>query len=133
MSGSVNMQVDEKLVQEVVQQQITAAISAELMKVDKSIIDGIVNGVLKQAVDSDGKVTAYSSNTTFLVWLVRKSIRDAASVAVQEYVAEQKEILKKSIVKTLKANPDVMAQALVNGFEDSLKGWHFTVKLESGS
>ena len=132
MNGSVNMQVDEKLVQEVVQQQITAAISAELMKVDKTIIDGIVNGVLKQAVDSGGKPTNYSSNTNFLVWLVRKSIREAASAAVQEYVAEQKEVLKKSVIKAMKANPDVMAQALVNGFEESLKGWHFTVKLESG-
>jgi hypothetical protein len=130
MNGSVSMQVDEKIVKEVVQQQITAAIGIELMKVNTTIIDGIVNGVLNQSVDSDGKVSTYSSATTFLVWLVRKSIRESATEAVRQYVDGQKDTMVKSIIKALKANPDSMAKALVNSFSESLKSWRFIIKLE---
>lgn len=111
----------QELVKPIIEAKINEAI-LEGMKGSEHLINQAVVAILNQKVDSDGKMSRYSSenNVTLLRHLVTKAIRDAATEAVKSYVAEKQPEIRKAITAQLetKSMRDKFAKALIEGTVD---------------
>lgn len=82
----VNMQIDESLIRECVQKQIQQAIVRELGDSSK-YMEELINLALKQKVDEMGNPTNSSwYKDTFIDYLFRTTLREAATKAFKEYM-----------------------------------------------
>lgn len=126
---SITMKVDENIIKQAVQSQMTAAIAAELSKISPNIIDGIVSGVLKQTVGDDGKNSLYSKQT-LLQWLVNDAIKEAAREAIKEWTESEKPNIVKALKKDIQLKSGNLAEIFTDGLLESLKtSWRISVSL----
>ncbi len=129
----VSLKVDKELVSKVLDKQIQAAIVAQLGNESK-LIEQAVHVALSEKVNSDGKKDQYSSYNThdFLEVLASKSIREASTLALKEWLDTNREIIKKAVLNELK-NPKrqkSIAIAYADAIENSLKcNWNMSCNI----
>lgn len=133
-SNMVSLKVDETMVSKILEKQIQAAIVAQLGNQDQ-IITKAVQVALSQKVNSDGKIDSYSSYNThdFLEVLASKSIREAATEALKEWLADNRERVKKAMLDELKkpTRQRSIAVAYADAIENSLKcNWNMTCNIQ---
>ena len=88
-NSMVSLKVDEQMVSKILEKQIQAAIVAQLGNQDK-LIEKAVGVALSEKVSDNGTVSKYSSDNKydFLEVLATKSVREAATEALKEWLAE---------------------------------------------
>jgi hypothetical protein len=132
MTDAISFNVDENIVKQAVQSQMTAAIAAELSKISPTIIDGIVAGVLNQKVQSDGKPSGstYGNYPTMLRWLVDEAIKKAAQEAIAEWVETERPAIVSVLKNSIRKESGSMAEAFTNGLAESMKTkWSISINL----
>jgi len=129
----VSLKVDKELVSKVLNKQIQAAIVAQLGN-ESQIIEQAVRIALSEKVNSDGKKDQYSSYNThdFLEVLASKSIREAATLALKEWLDSNRELIKKAVLAELKTpkRQKSIATAYADAIENALKcNWNMTCNI----
>lgn len=129
---AISLKVDENIVKQAVQSQMTAAIAAELSKISPAIIDGLVSGVLNQKVESNGKVTTstYGAYPTMLRWLVDEAIKEACRQAIAEWVNNERPKIVDALKQNIKKESGKLADVFTEGLLTSLSSkWSVSVSL----
>ncbi len=130
----VSLKVDETMVSKILEKQIQAAIVAQLGNQDQ-LIERAVVVALSKKVNNEGNVDSHSSYNThdFLEVLASKSIREAATEALKEWLATNREKVKEAVLKELeKPNRQrSIAVAYADAIENSLKcNWNMTCNIQ---
>lgn len=133
-NNMVSLKVDEKMVSQILEKQIQAAIVAQLGS-QEQLISKAVNVALSKKVSKDGTVSRYDSDNThdFLEVLASKSIREAATEALKEWLATNREKVKDAVLKELeKPNRQrSIAVAYADAIENSLKcNWNMSCNIQ---
>ena len=119
----VSLTVDEAMVSSVLEKQIQAAIVAQLGNQD-DLIAQAVKVALSQKVDRDGKVNSYDYNNThdFLEVLASKSIREAATDALHDWLEENSRKVRDAVLEELNtpSRQRSIAVAYADAIESSL-------------
>lgn len=120
----VSLKVDPSMVTGVLEKQIQAAIVAQLGDQDK-LIEKAVEMALSQKVNREGKVDSYSSYNKydFLEILAGKSVREAATEALREWLKENSVKIKAAVVKEMETpgRQKSIATAYADAIEHSIK------------
>jgi hypothetical protein len=133
-TNMVSLKIDETMVSKVLEKQIQAAIVAQLGN-QEQLIERAVSVALSKKVNSDGKVDQYSSYNThdFLEVLAAKSIREAATEALKEWIHENQVKIKNAVLKELNTptRQRSIATSYANAIEESLKcNWNMTCNIQ---
>ena len=119
----VSLKVDEKMVSSVLEKQIQAAIVQQLGNQD-DLIAQAVKVALSQKVDHDGKRSQYESSNRydFLEILAGKSIRKAATDALNDWLEENNGKIRDAVLEELKtpSRQRSIAVAYADAIEHSL-------------
>lgn len=113
--SDINLTINEKVVTPIIQEQIRAAVVNQLGKTNE-LLETIVDAALNYKVNSDGKVSKYSSDNehNWLEVICVKSIQSAAKEAIDEYLLNNKSKLKDSIKKVISKNSNKISIAFVD-------------------
>lgn len=116
----MKFEVDEKMVEPIVRDQIAAAVVSQLGNTDE-LIKRAVSLALKAKVDGNGHISKYNSDNRydFVEAIASKAIREAAEAAIMNIVEEQKPNIQKAVEDQLKRAPKKTAAAIVNAFCES--------------
>lgn len=134
MSGEmVSLKVDPELVKDTLNKRIQAAIVSQLGDADQ-LIAKAVSMALSVKVQGDGTISRYESDNRFdfLDALATKSVREAATAALQEWLAQNAEKIKQAVLKELKkpSRQRSIATAYANAIEESLTcKWHMSCNI----
>jgi hypothetical protein len=91
-----------------------------------------VAAVLSSHVDGNGNLCKpgdYNDRGTLLKVLAQNAIKDAATVAVKQWVTEQAPAIREEISRILGKQKGGLAKAMVDGLQKTLgdNGWRFSV------
>lgn len=113
----MKFEVDPKLVEPIIRDQIAAAVVASLGD-PAELIRRMVTISLTQKVNADGIVSQYSSENRFdlIEALSAKAIREAAKKAIENVVRDSAPQIEAEIVRQIKAAPKKTAAAMMAGF-----------------
>lgn len=130
----VSLKVDETMVSKILEKQIQAAIVAQLGN-EEELIEKAVKVALSKKVSIDGTVSRYDSDNThdFLEVLASKSIREAATEALREWLKTNQEKVKEAVLIELnKPNRQrSIATAYADAIENSLKcNWNMACNIQ---
>lgn len=131
----VSMSVDPEVVNAIIRKNIeTSLLTAMGNEKEKgAVLDAIVMSAMKTKVNSDGKISSYSSDNKYeyLEIKVQQILRGAVVSALDEYVAQKESALKKKVKKSIEDNAGDIANSLVKSFAESAgTSWRFKVNLE---
>ena len=132
--AEVNLIVSRDVVRPIVEKKISMAI-IEALGNQEEFIEEIIKKVLTEKVNADGKVSSYSSENPreWFSLMCRNSIRDFAVSALKEWMETKREVIKKTMVKSLnnqtKQVVDSFVCALVESAGNEYKyGFEIVVK-----
>lgn len=123
MSGeSVSLNIDQKIVEEIVTKKIGAEIAMSMGNVKDELIQRLVDLVLRQAVDDQGKPTdrEYYKKGTMIEHLIKDQIRDIASETLKTVVSESRPMLEKKIRDAMKKSHSKLVQVFMDSLERQL-------------
>ncbi len=109
--------IPKDVLEPIIQAHVAKAIT-EALGGQGRIIEEAVRVALEAKVDErDGKVSSYASTNapTFLTWLVRHAIRDAATAAVREHLTADMERIKAAVAKEMKNQRSPLTRSLIEG------------------
>jgi len=129
----VSLTVDPNLIQDVLKRRIEAAIVSQLGN-GEELIGKAVCAALSAKVNSSGKVSnsRYDNRYDFLELLAENSIREAATAALREWIAEKQDVIKKAVLAELKKpnRQKSIAAAYADALEHSLScSWRMDCKV----
>jgi predicted HNH restriction endonuclease len=113
--AKINVTLDDKTVNELVEKQIRLAIGQSLAGSAEQIIEKVVGMAL------NAKESSYSSET-FLMKAVNTMIQETAKSAFTEFVQSKKDTIKTAVIKRLKNEEqfiDTLAEKIVSGLAGS--------------
>ena len=130
----VNLGINKELITPIVEKEIKAAVVAALGGAD-SVIEKVVNNIMYQKVNSEGKVSSYSSDNkyTFIEHVLTNNIKGAIGEELKRQIGEKAEPLKKAIVKSLRNEKmaDKLADALLTAFSQTVdSNWKSIINIE---
>ena len=120
-TNPVSMQIDGKTVEAIINANLQAAVLAQFTA-NPNLIETIVKAAIKTKVDADGKVNTYDSyNRHSLVEVLSShAIRDAAKVAIAQWVEENKPAILTAIKKQLNTSKVDLIKRFVDAAERSM-------------
>lgn len=132
-NNMVSLKIDESMIKTILEKQIQAAIVAQL-GTQEELIGQAVHVALSHKVSTDGNVSKYSSDNThdFLEVLAAKSIREAATEALREWLKENQVKIKNAVLKELNTpkRQSSIAAAYADAIESSLKcSWNMSCNI----
>lgn len=125
----VKLQVSDDLIRGIVSKQVSAAV-VTAMGGREELLEKVVTAVLTMKVDSEGKISSYSSSNGFqwLDVLFRQMIQEAAKQAVKAWIDANKDMIQKAVVKGFQKQSNQMSVAFVDGLMKSIESdWKFKV------
>jgi len=131
----MSVNVDEKIVNEVVQNEIAAAIGRQLVDY-REAVEKMVMETLTEKVDNRGNKDRYDSRSspTRMQYLAMEAIREAVKEAMNEAVAERKGDIKELVKKQIVSGKSKLAKSLVDGLARSLDTkWYSTINIKLDS
>lgn len=114
-TANSTLQIPQEVLQPIIDAHVAAAIATALGDRSRMIQEAVTAALNVKVDERDGKPSNYSTNVTFLQWLVRSSIRDAATQAVREHLALQMDEMKKLVAKEMKNQRSPLTKALIEG------------------
>ena len=132
---TVNVEVSSGLVKPIIEAKIQAAILGEMGRDPTMFIEAVVKDALSVKTDEKGVVSrhSYDNRYTFLEAMVRKTIRDEATKAVEELMSAQRDKIRAEIKKRLMSERGAskIASAVVNGLAEGVKAkYSSTIRVE---
>lgn len=130
----VNLGINKELITPIVEKEIKAAVVAAMGGAD-SVIEKVVNSIMYQKVNSEGKVSSYSGDNryTFIEYVLTNNIKDAIGEELKRQIGEKAEPLKKAIVKNLRneVTANKLADALLTAFSQTVdSNWKSVINIE---
>lgn len=116
----MKFEVGENIVEPIIRDQVAAAIAAQLGDPEE-MIRKLVASALKTKTNANGVVSSssFENKYDFLEALAAKTIREAATKALEVVVAEQAPIIQAAIEEALRKSPKKTASAIMSAFVDS--------------
>ena len=113
----MKFEVDEELIKPVIRDQIATAVVSQLGNTDE-LVTTMVNLAFAQKVNDKGVVDSHShyNKFDFVEAVASKTIRDAATLAIQQIMAEQQPVIQKAIESELRRAPKRTAKAILSAF-----------------
>lgn len=129
----VNLGISDELVKPIVDKHIKAAVTAAMGGSDK-LVEKTVDMIMNTKVNSEGKVSQYSSENRFtlLEWILTSRIKDAVQTVVVEEINKVSTQIRDSIIKKLRSEKgsSMMADALLSCFLNTLESkWYSTIQV----
>jgi hypothetical protein len=129
MENMINLGINADMVKPIIEKQIQAAIMANIGNPEE-LISKTVALAMRQKVDSKGHISNYSSDNRYdyLEVLTGNAIREAAKEALQEWLKDNQQLVKKMVIKEMNRpeRQKSLVGAFVNAVEDSLNcSWRF--------
>ena len=112
MGDIAKIELSKDLIEPIVRAQLQASITAALGRADMLVAE-VVNTVMNQKVDSDGKPSNYSYSTPLITWMADKAIKEAAMEAIKEWFAENRDEMKKHLRAAIAKNAKGLAESFV--------------------
>jgi hypothetical protein len=128
---NVNLTISKDIVNPIVTAKIQEAITEALGGKDK-LIAGLLDKIIMQKVDKNGKVSSYSSENKYS-WLeasVNLQIENAIREELKKQIADMSTGIKELVIKQLqtKRGANAVATALLDGLNQTLNNsWMSTV------
>jgi len=99
----IDFKVSEGLIKPIIETKIKMAI-AEAMGGHEQLLDHLIEAFMRQKVDSSGNVDdrGYSGSKPRIDYLITKMMETAMKSAIEEYLAENLEIVRDAIVRYFK-------------------------------
>lgn len=126
----MSLRINEDMVKPILEKQIQAAIMANIGNPEQ-LIEKVVAVALSKKVSENGNVSSYSSENRYdyLDVLVGQTIREAAKVALKEWLAVNQDLLKSAVTKEL--NKPARLKSIVGAFADAAENsfkcdWRFS-------
>ncbi len=119
--SNLSLNLPSELIERAVRDKINAAIAAQLG--DPEVLIGrLVSAALSQKVNCEGvkDTSSYRNEYDFLDVVVGEFIRDAAKLALKEYLTENEKIIKDCVKKEIAKSPSKMAKVFMDGLMDSM-------------
>jgi hypothetical protein len=121
MSDLATLSVDPSLIRGIVEQEIRAAITAQLGKAP-DLIQNVVALAMKQKVTDKGTVgESYYNKYDLIEVLCNNAIRETATVTVRDWVKEKTPELEKAIRAQLNKHKSEIVKAFVAAATEGLK------------
>lgn len=117
---NLSLQLAESDVQRIIGEAIKAQVAAAFAARGDAIVRSLVDRFLNDKVDERGRPCHYSK-TTLLDLLCIEQIKKSATEAVKEWLSENDEQLRKSIVSHLNRNKANVAKQLVASLLETAK------------
>ena len=130
-NNMMSLHISKDMLSPVIEQQVKLMM-VEIMGGKDKIIDSIINQVLTQKVDSDGRPSTYSSAKTFFEYLLFNEITKAVKEAISEEIHSHASEIKSALLKSIKSNKgsSKIADALTNGLLDTFSSaWRSSVSI----
>ena len=121
MSNTTTLQIPKDVIEPIIQARVSAAL-LEVFGNQGALLDRIVQSVLQQKVDSEGRPSnsSYGSQETTLQYLAHKAIRDATLEALREVLEQHKQKVKDALVAELKRPKSNLLDKLASSMIDSM-------------
>lgn len=131
MSENMQFPIPNSVLEPYIKQAVSSAIVGALGDGTK-LIELAVQNALSTKVDSEGKVSQYSSyNNNMLVDVLAKNkIQQIAKDVINEMAEEMRPKIKEQIEKQLKTKHSLIARTLVDGMIESLTSkWSVSINM----
>lgn len=130
-SDQVDIEISEDLVRSIIEAKVHTAI-VESLASEKGVVERVVSAALCRKVSEDGsKPDRYEkSPLTYMEYLCRRVISQAAEAAIARWAEERQDVLEAEFLKQLQAKKtaSAMVRACVDGLQQAAKcGWRFQV------
>lgn len=112
MSDIAKIELSKDLIEPIVRAQLQASIISALGRSDQ-LVAGVVQTIMNTQVDSDGKVSRYSSDKPLITWMAEKAVKEAALEAMKEWFADNKDEIRKQVRLALSKQQKMMAEKFV--------------------
>jgi len=129
----VNLQVSDTIISDIVQQKIEMEIIKAMDSDKDALIKEIVSKTINQKVDSEGKVSNYSSSNKYnlIDLLFKNKLQQLTSNILVEYVESKQKNIREEIENQLVKNKKELARGLIKGLIESSKSkWTFKVDIQ---
>lgn len=132
--GDVQLTISKDIVQPIVDAKVKEAVLAAMGGSEK-IVEVVIDRILQQKVDKDGKVSSYSSDNKF-TWMdivITNTIQEEVRKHIKEMIIEASDGIKEALQSKLKtkAGTNQFAQALLDGFTNTFESnWRSTLQIQ---
>lgn len=115
------LDLPKSIIEPIVRAQLSASIIAALGGAEQ-LVGQVVHSLMSKQVDNNGNPSTSSYGTQpMITWMSEKAIKEAASEAIKEWFAANRDKIKALILESLKKNAKGLAEALVLGVENTIK------------
>ena len=113
---NATLNVPNDVIDPIIRAEVTKAIIAAMGN-QGQILTQAITSILAMQVDSEGKPSSYSSDRSksWLDWAVGTAVRSAAKEAIQEAMAQQKDAIKKEMVRQMQMKNSPLVRQFVEG------------------
>lgn len=129
--ASMEFSMDDELIAPIVKANIQAAI-VEALDQKGDIIQTVVSSILQEKVGYDGRRSNYSHDNkiSYLEWLCRKAIQDAAKDAITQIVLERQDEMYAEVKRQIENSKGEWVQAMLTGISKAVESnWRFSVNV----
>jgi len=135
-NGQVDIKISDDLIRPIIEAKVQAAI-VEALSGDSGLVGKTISNALTMKVDSNGKVSDYtcSNKYTYLDYLCKSIIIEAADKAVRRWVEMRKPELEEEFLRQIqtKKTSKMLVRACVDGLANATKNkWRFSVVFPDG-
>lgn len=113
--ANMNLEINEEVIQTIFKETLNQSIITAMGN-KEDFMSALINNALNEKVDDSGEVSRYSSDNkySFLDIHVKKIVQAAAKEAINEYLDENRELLKSVVKREMEKEEN--KSALVNAF-----------------
>lgn len=119
----VSLNIDGEIISSALEKKIQAEIVSSLGRPEE-LIERVVQSALREKVAWDGKKSKYSSDNKFdfIEILSKQVIFQMAKTAVEEFVTDNKELIKNAVAKEMRKPKRInsIAEAFLLAIEESI-------------
>ena len=129
--SNATVNIPKDILEPIVRAQVAAGIAAAIGDPAK-IIEGVVEHALAQKVDSDGRISKYSSDNKYNIVeiMAKKAIHETVQEAVEDWISEQRPAILEQVKKSLSRKQTAFAKALVDGMVSAAKqNWNLKCEI----
>lgn len=120
--ANMNLEINEEVIQTIFKETLNQSIITAMGN-KEDFMSALINNALNEKVDDRGEVSRYSSDNkySFLDIHVKKNVQAAAKEAINEYLDENRELLKSVVKREMEKeeNKSALVTAFVQGAVNS--------------
>ena len=133
MSQSM-IQLDQKLVDNLVKEHLSAAVLSVLADKKESLLRSMSDQILNLKVDENGNISSYSSANKYswIEFALNRELRAVIVQAVKDQLEAMKPEIEKAIKREVAKSGSAIAKAIMGGFTEAIKvDYNFKVNLSA--